>query len=243
MRSMLSRTIAVAIVATGMTVTCVAAGQTAGRRGAARGGEPARGGTAAKGTAASKAKLRTPSALTEKAPDMYRAKFDTTKGVFVIEVHRDWAPLGADRFYNLVKNGFYDDVRFFRVLDNFMAQFGINGDPAVMAAWRSANLRDDPAKESNKRGYVTFATGGPNTRTTQVFINFKDNTGLDSQGFTPFGQVVEGMDVVDKLYSGYGEGAPRGQGPDQGRAQMEGNAYLAKSFPKLDYIKKATIEK
>src|SRR5437867_2363542 len=167
----------------------VVAGQTpstGARKGTAGGG-------AARGAAnPNKAKLRTPSALTEKAPDTYLAKFDTTKGVFVVEVHRDWAPLGADRFYNLVKNGFFDDVRFFRVLDNFMAQFGINGDPAVMSAWRSANLRDDPVKESNKRGYITFATGGPNTRTTQVFINFKDNTGLDSQGFSPFGQVVEG---------------------------------------------------
>src|SRR5207244_3523664 len=181
------------------------------------------------------AKLRNPATLKEIAPAMYKVKFDTSAGVFVVQVHRDWAPLGADRFYNLVKNGFFDDVRFFRVLDNFMAQFGINGDPAVMAAWRGANLRDDPVKESNKRGYITFATGGPNTRTTQVFINFKDNTSLDSQGFSPFGQVVEGMDVVDKLYSGYGEGAPRGQGPDQGRTQMEGNAYLSKSFPKLDY--------
>ena len=190
-----------------------------------------------------KAKLRTPSALNEKAPDTYLAKFDTSKGVFVIEVHRDWAPLGADRFYNLVKNGFYDDVRFFRVLDNFMAQFGINGDPAIMAAWRGANLRDDPAKESNKRGYITFATGGPNTRTTQVFISYKDNSFLDSQGFSPFGQVVSGMEVVDKLYKEYGEGAPSGRGPDQTRTQMEGNAYLTKGFPKLDYVKRATIEK
>ena len=194
-------------------------------------------------TAAGNAKLRTPGALTERAPDVYKAKFDTSKGAFVIEVRRDWAPLGADRFYNLVKNGFFDDIRFFRVLDNFMAQFGINGDPAIMSAWRGANLRDDLVKESNKRGYITFATGGPNTRTTQVFINFKDNAGLDRQGFSPFGQVVSGMEVVDKLYSGYGEGAPGGRGPDQTRTQMEGNAYLTKEFPKLDYVKRATIEK
>jgi peptidyl-prolyl cis-trans isomerase A (cyclophilin A) len=206
-------------------------------------GQAASGGGAAGGSAnPNKAKLRTPSQLTEKAPETYKAKFDTSKGAFVVEVHRDWAPLGADRFYNLVKNGFYDDVRFFRVLDDFMAQFGINGDPAVMAAWRGADLKDDPVKQSNKRGFITFATGGPNSRTTQVFISFKDNVSLDSQGFSPFGQVVSGMDVVDKLYSGYGEGAPRGKGPDQTRTQMEGNAYLTKEYPKLDFIKKATIQ-
>lgn len=188
-------------------------------------------------------KLGDPSAFTEKAPATYKARFDTSKGPFVITVHRDWAPKGADRFYNLVKAGFYDDVRFFRVLDDFMAQIGMNGNPEVQAAWDRARLTDDPVKESNKRGYVTFATAGPNTRTTQFFINFKDNSSLDRQGFAPFGQVTSGMDVVDQLYSGYGEGAPRGRGPDQGRIRMEGNAYLTKSFPKLDYVKKATIEK
>jgi peptidyl-prolyl cis-trans isomerase A (cyclophilin A) len=210
---------------------------------AAGGGSAGRSQAAGVSANPNKAKLRTPSQLTEKAPETFKAKFDTSKGVIVIEVHRDWAPLGADRFYNLVKNGFYDDIRFFRVLDNFMAQFGINGDPAVMAAWRGANIKDDAVKQSNKRGFITFATGGPNTRTTQVFINFKDNAGLDGQGFSPFGEVVTGMDVVDKLYSGYGEGAPQGRGPDQSRTQMEGNAYLTKEFPKLDFIKKATIEK
>jgi peptidyl-prolyl cis-trans isomerase A (cyclophilin A) len=188
------------------------------------------------------AKLRNPAALNEQAPATYKAKFETTKGDFVIEVTRAWAPLGADRFYNLVKNGFYDDVRFFRVLSGFMAQFGINGNPAVMSAWRNAPIKDDPVKQSNKRGYVTFATAGPNTRTTQVFINFGDNSGLDGQGFTPFGRVISGMDVVDKLYAGYGEGAPRGNGPDQGQIQSQGNRYLERDFPKLDYIKKATIE-
>jgi cyclophilin family peptidyl-prolyl cis-trans isomerase len=195
----------------------------------------------AQGANLNKAKLRTPAQLTEKAPDTYKANFDTSKGAFVVEVHREWAPNGADRFYNLVKNGFYDDIRFFRVLDNFMAQFGINGDPAIQSVWRSASLRDDPPKQSNKRGFITFATAGPNTRTTQVFINYKDNSSLDSQGFTPFGQVTSGMDVVDKLYKDYGEGAPRGRGPEQGRLQQEGNAYLTKDFPKLDYIKTATI--
>jgi peptidyl-prolyl cis-trans isomerase A (cyclophilin A) len=195
----------------------------------------------AQGANLNKAKLRTPAQLTEKAPDTYKANFDTSKGAFVVEVHREWAPNGADRFYNLVKNGFYDDIRFFRVLDNFMAQFGINGDPAIQSVWRGASLRDDPVKQSNKRGFITFATAGPNTRTTQVFINYKDNSSLDSQGFAPFGQVTSGMDVVDKLYKDYGEGAPRGRGPEQGRLQQEGNAYLTKDFPKLDYIKAATI--
>ena len=186
-------------------------------------------------------KLRNPAALTEKAPATYKAKFDTSKGPFVITVHRDWAPNGADRLYNLVKAGFYDDVRFFRVIPGFMAQFGIHGRPSVMEAWRPARLKDDPVKQSNLRGYVTFATAGPNTRTTQLFINFKDNANLDRMGFAPVGEVTTGMDVVDKLYDGYGEGAPRGKGPDQSAMQMEGNTYLNKSFPKLDYIKTATI--
>jgi cyclophilin family peptidyl-prolyl cis-trans isomerase len=197
--------------------------------------------TSAQGANPNKAKLRTPAQLTEKAPDTYKANFDTSKGAFVVEVHREWAPNGADRFYNLVKNGFYDEIRFFRVLDNFMAQFGINGDPGIQSVWRGASLKDDPVKQSNKRGFITFATAGPNTRTTQVFINYKDNSSLDSQGFAAFGQVTSGMDVVDKLYKDYGEGAPRGRGPEQGRLQQEGNAYLTKDFPKLDYIKTATI--
>ena len=188
-------------------------------------------------------KLRNPAALNEQAPATYTANFDTSKGAFVITVHRDWAPLGADRFYNLVKNGFFDDVRFFRVIEGFMVQFGIHGTPAIQAPWRNAPLKDDPVKQSNKRGYVTFATAGPNTRTTQLFINFGDNAGLDRQGFAPFGEVTKGMDVVDKIYSGYGEGAPRGKGPDQNRIQNEGNAYLTKDFPRLDYVKSATIGK
>lgn len=186
-------------------------------------------------------KLKTPAALTEKAPATYKVKFDTSKGAITMTVHRDWAPNGADRLYNLVKAGFYDDVRFFRVIPNFMAQFGIHGTPSVMAAWRPAQIKDDPVKQSNLRGFVTFATAGPNTRTTQLFINFKDNANLDRMGFAPVGEVTTGMDVVDKLYDGYGEGAPRGKGPDQSAMQMEGNTYLNKSFPKLDYIKTATI--
>jgi peptidyl-prolyl cis-trans isomerase A (cyclophilin A) len=187
--------------------------------------------------------LGSPSALTEKAPALYKVRFDTSKGPFVIEVHRDWAPNGADRFYNLVKNGFYDDARFFRVISGFMVQFGINGDPAVSAPWRNATIKDDPVRQSNKRGFITFATAGPDSRTSQVFINFADNSRLDGQGFAPFGQVTSGMNIVDALYSGYGEGAPSGRGPDQGRIQREGNAYLKKDFSNLDYVKKATIEK
>jgi peptidyl-prolyl cis-trans isomerase A (cyclophilin A) len=187
--------------------------------------------------------LANPAALREQAPPVYKAKFDTSKGAFVIEVHRDWAPNGADRFYNLIKNGFYDNVRFFRVISGFMVQFGISGDPKVSAPWREARIKDDPVKQSNRRGYITYAMAGPNTRTSQVFINFGDNTSLDNQGFSPFGRVVSGMNVVDALNAEYGEGAPNGRGPDQGRIQTEGNAYLMRSFGKLDYVKKATIEK
>jgi peptidyl-prolyl cis-trans isomerase A (cyclophilin A) len=192
---------------------------------------------------ASAQNLSNPAALREQAPPVYKAKFDTTKGVFVIEVQRDWAPNGADRFYNLVKNGFYDNVRFFRVISGFMVQFGIHGDPRISAQWRSATIPDDPVKQSNKRGFITYATSGPNSRTSQVFINFADNGPLDRQGFSPFGQVTTGMTVVDALFSGYGEGAPQGRGPSQGRIQTEGNAYLTKDFPNLDYVKKATIER
>ena len=187
--------------------------------------------------------LSTPSALTEKAPEVFKAKFDTSKGAFVIEVRRAWAPNGADRFYNLVRNGFYDDVRFFRVVSGFMVQFGINGDPKLSAVWRDARIKDDAVKQSNKRGFITFATSGPDSRTSQVFINFDDNSRLDGMGFAPFGQVVSGMNVVDALNAEYGEGAPRGRGPDQGRLQMEGNAYLAKEYSRMDFVKKATIEK
>ena len=186
--------------------------------------------------------LSNPASLNEKAPATYKVKFDTSKGTFVVEVHRDWAPNGADRFYNLVKNGFYNDARFFRVISDFMVQFGINGNPQISKVWRDANIKDDPVKASNKRGMITFATAGPNTRTTQVFINYAGNSSLDGQGFAPFGQVTSGMNVVDALYSGYGEGAPQGHGPNQGIVQSMGNAYLEKAFPKLDYIKTATIE-
>jgi peptidyl-prolyl cis-trans isomerase A (cyclophilin A) len=187
--------------------------------------------------------LADPSALNEQAPATYKARFDTTKGPFVVEVTRAWAPKGADRFYNLVKNGFYDNVRFFRVISGFMVQFGINGDPAISANWRVAHILDDPVTQSNTRGTITFAMAGPNTRTSQVFINFADNARLEQSGFAPFGKVVSGMNVVDALNAEYGEGAPRGRGPDQSRVQSEGNAYLAREFPRMDYIKKATIER
>jgi peptidyl-prolyl cis-trans isomerase A (cyclophilin A) len=181
--------------------------------------------------------LTKPAALTDRAPAVYRAVFDTSAGIFVVAVHREWAPHGADRFYNLVKNGFYDDCRFFRVIKGFMAQFGINGDPAVSAAWSRATLPVDRARQSNLRGRMTFAMGdGPSTRSTQVFINFADNSRLDIDGFAPFGEVVSSMVIVEMIFDSYGEL------PDQGLLQAEGNAFLAKYFPRLDYIKKATIE-
>jgi peptidyl-prolyl cis-trans isomerase A (cyclophilin A) len=179
-----------------------------------------------------------------RAPDTYKVRFATSKGDLVVTVERKWAPLGADRFYTLVKSGFYDGARFFRVLPGFVVQFGIAGDPALNAKWHNANLPDDPVAQSNRRGTVSFATGGPNTRTTQVFINLSDsNARLDARGFSPFGTVTQGMEIADQFFSEYGEGPPRGRGPAQDRAEAEGNAYLEREFSKLDYIKKATIEK
>jgi peptidyl-prolyl cis-trans isomerase A (cyclophilin A) len=190
-------------------------------------------------TAASKtnAALKNPAALKEKAPETFKAKFVTTKGPFVVEVKRAWSPNGADRFYNLVKNGYFERVKFFRVVPNFVVQFGIHPDPAISAKWREANIPDDKVVQSNKKGFLTFATAGPNTRTTQLFISLADNERLDSMGFSAFGHVIQGMDVVEKLYSGYGEQ------PDQRSIQEQGNAYLDKEWPKLDAITKATIVK
>jgi len=179
--------------------------------------------------------LHQPATLIEQAPAEYDAKFATTRGDFVIHVTRAWAPLGADRFYNLVKHGYYSDASFFRIVPGFVVQFGLGADPKVNAAWRSANLKDDPVTQSNKPGYITFATAGPNTRTTQVFINLGNNNFLDRQGFSPFGQITSGMDVVQKLYSGYGEK------PDQGAITTQGKAYVDKNFPNLDRIKTATV--
>jgi peptidyl-prolyl cis-trans isomerase A (cyclophilin A) len=200
--------------------------------------KPAPATPAATKPAAPSAALRTPSKLTEVAPPIYAVTFDTTAGTFVIQVTRAWAPKGADRFYNLVKHGYYNAGRFFRVVPKFMVQFGIHADPAVQAPWREANIQDDPVVQSNKRGYVTFAKRNiPNSRTTQIFINFTDNSFLDRDGFAPFGEVISGMEVVDKINAQYG------QEPEQGRIQMEGNAYLSKAFPKLDYVKSASLSK
>ena len=179
--------------------------------------------------------LRNPSALTEQAPATFSAAFDTSKGRFVLEVHREWAPRGADRFYNLVKSGFFNDVRFFRVIGGQLAQFGMHGDPAVQEAWREASIEDDPVRHGNTRGSVSFATRGPNTRTTQLFINLRDNSAYDRLGFAPFAEVVSGMEVVDRLYAGYEEG------PEQPLIDEQGNAYLTREFPNLDYIQKAAI--
>jgi len=193
-------------------------------------------GTSKAAAPAARPSLTNPASLKAKAPDVFKAQFTTTKGDFTVEVHRDWAPLGADRFYNLVKNGFFTNAAFFRVVPGFIVQFGLNANPAVNQAWESAKIADDPVKQSNKRGTITFATAGPRTRTTQLFINFRDNAPLDAQGFSAFGEVVEGMDtVVDKISSAYGER------PDQGRITAEGDAYIAKNFPNIDKIKLAKI--
>ncbi len=176
-----------------------------------------------------------------KTPQVFRVVFETTKGPFTVDVLRAWSPLGADRFYDLVQQKFFDGGRFFRVLPNFVVQFGINGNPEVTRKWESAKIDDDPVQQSNLAGYLSFATGGPLTRTTQIFINVANNPRLDKVGFSPFGKVISGMDVVASLYSDYGEGAPRGKGPDQKRIESEGNSYLEKEFPKLDYIKSARV--
>jgi len=171
----------------------------------------------------------------EKSPDQYKVRFDTTRGNVLIQVQREWAPIGADRFYTLVKTGYLNGDRFFRVVPKFIIQFGLSPDPKLTARWRQANLKDDPVRENNMRGTVSFATAGPNTRTTQLFININDNVRLDGNGFAPFGRVIDGMGVVDQIFADYGEQ------PDQKRIEMEGNAYLEKEFPKLDYIKTATV--
>jgi peptidyl-prolyl cis-trans isomerase A (cyclophilin A) len=194
---------------------------------------------AASAKAATSASLAEPQTLNQRAPDVFRARFATSKGDVVIEVHRDWAPVGADRFYNLVKAGYYDETRFFRVISGFMAQIGIHGKPEVNAVWHNQQIQDDPVVKSNIRGFVTFAkTGAPNSRTTQFFINYGDNRNLDGMGFAPFGEVKSGMEAIDALFAGYGEGAGA---PNQGRLQGEGNAYLLREFPRLDYVKQATI--
>jgi len=209
-----------------------------------QGGERSTGGQVSQQQAAQQMNpLTNPNApeMNQTAPDVYRVKFETSAGDFQVEVTRAWAPRGADRFYNLVQHGWYDDARFFRVVKGFMVQFGINGDPQISKWWRNARIADDPFTQSNKRGTISFATSGEDSRTTQVFINFADNAFLDKQNppFTPFGRVVNGMDVVDKLYAGYGEDPSKGSG--QMMIQTQGNAFLQQNFPKLDYVKKATI--
>ena len=191
--------------------------------------------TAPKAAAADAPNLLNPGTLKARAPEVYKVRFTTTKGDVIVQVNRVWAPLGADRFYNLVRGGFYKDAAFFRIVPRFVAQFGIPARPDVAAVWEKAKILDDRVTQSNKRGTLTFATAGPNTRTTQIFINYSDNTSLDTQGFAPFGTVIEGMEIVDKFFAGYGES------PDQGRITMQGKAYLDKSFPNLDRIVTAVV--
>ncbi len=222
-------------------VSLAACGQQAADTGAAPAAQQNTAATAKENTANMDNKLMFPTQLNETAPDKFQVLFKTTKGEVILDVTRAWAPKGADRFYNLVKNGYFTDIAFFRVMLGFMAQCGIHGDPQISAMWRDAVIDDDPVRASNKRGMVSFATAGPDTRTTQIFINTVDNSFLDEHGFAPFAKVTKGMEVVDRLYNGYGEGAPQGTGPNQGAIQMQGNAYLKKYFTKLDYIQSAEI--
>jgi peptidyl-prolyl cis-trans isomerase A (cyclophilin A) len=180
-------------------------------------------------------------AKTAHAPDIYRVNLDTSKGAVVVEVTRDWAPRGTDRFFELVKAGYYDGDRFYRVVPRFVVQFGINGDPKVAQLWSSLRILDDRVKQKNRKGTLTFASSGPAARTTQVFVNMRDNLSLDREGFAPFGRVVSGMDVLERLYGGYGDIPPRGSGPDGVEIERQGNVYLENHFPRLDYIRKATI--
>lgn len=226
---------ALAILALGCTLGCTSK-QPAGADAKATpnaAGQPAGGSPA----------LLDPSLAKEKAPDTFRVRLETTKGNVVLELYRDWSPEGADRFYNLVKAGFFEHVAFFRAIDNFMVQFGMSGEPAVQRAWNAYSIPDDPAAgHSNERGTITFAKkNNPNSRTTQVFINYRDNVALDGMGFTPFGKVVEGMEVVDSFNKEYGEGAPKGKGPNQMLIEREGNAYLERDFPRLDWLEKAVL--
>lgn len=182
-----------------------------------------------------------PPASSAEAPSSFRVRFETSKGAFVLEAHRAWAPKGVDRLYSLVQSGFFDNTRFFRAVTGFMVQFGVHGDPAVNAAWENLAIPDDSVAQSNTRGRMSFAMAGPGTRTTQVFINLVDNRMLDDMDFAPVGEVIEGMAVVDSLYAGYGDGPPAGFGPDQMRLMQQGNTYLEKEFPKLDFIRTARL--
>ena len=183
-----------------------------------------------------------PKLATEEAPATFEVKVETTAGDFVIKVHREWAPHGADRFFNLVKIGYYNDVAFYRVIPGFMAQAGMNGNPKASAAWLNSLIPADELRQSNTAGRVAYAMGGdPGSRSAQFFINYGDNSYLDEMGFAPFGEVIEGFETVRALYSGYGEGAPKGNGPNQNTLYSGGNAYLKGAFPKLDYIVSARL--
>jgi homoserine O-acetyltransferase len=199
-----------------------------------------------KTAAAPTAPLRDPTSLfwQQAAPARSRVRIETTQGTFVVELVRDWAPIGTDHFYNLVRAGFFDDSRFFRVIPRFIAQFGIPGDPTITAIWKDRAIRDDSVRTSNVRGTLVYAMTGPNTRTTQLYVNLVDNARLDAQGFSPIGRVVDGMDVVDKLYGGYGENAGGGVRAGKQAAMLTGgNAHLDSAFPKLDHLNRAVIER
>ena len=184
-----------------------------------------------------------PPASHKAAPATFTIKWETTRGDFTTTCTREWSPNGADRLHHLVDVGYFEDIAFFRVISGFMVQFGLHGNPAVNKIWKEANIDDDEVKQSNKTGYLTFATAGPNTRTTQLFINYGDNARLDASGFSPLCTVDgNGMEIVNSIHSGYGEGAPMGRGPSQGLIHKQGNAYLKEKFPELDYIKKASLQ-
>lgn len=200
-------------------------------------------GVAAAGCSSSAPENKVDVTKTEKAPDVFNVNFDTSKGTVIVECHRDWAPIGVDHFYTLVKTGFYDGSRFYRVLRDFVAQFGINGDPKINEMWANAPIPDDPVRQSNVRGMLTYAASSmPNSRSTQLFFNLRNNANLDGMGFAPIGRVTTGMEVVDSFYNSYGETAPSGQGPDPMQIGTQGNQYLESHFPRLDFVKKATIQ-
>jgi peptidyl-prolyl cis-trans isomerase A (cyclophilin A) len=193
-------------------------------------------------TAPEKQPAAAPAKQPAHTPDVYRVTLDTSKGAVVLEITRGWAPHGADHFYELVQNRYYDGDRFYRVVPRFVVQFGINGDPQISQLWSSLRIADDPVKQKNRKGTVTFASSGPGARTTQVFVNMRDNLPLDREGFAPIGRVAEGMDVLERLYGGYGDMPPRGSGPDGVEIERQGNSYLDNHFPRLDFIKKAAVQ-
>lgn len=207
----------------------------------AQGARSGTGGAARRPVGTVSLRAPSPQAIAAAGPDSFGVAFHTTRGAFTARFRRSMAPRGADRAWHAVQARYYDGVRFYRVIPGFMAQFGFHGDPAVNSAWEALPFRDDPVTTSNRRGTVSFATRGPHTRTTQLFVNMRDNANLDALGFAPVGQVLDGMGVVDSLFSGYGDGAPRGRGPDQDRIAARGNAYLAREFPKLDWIDSARV--